>query len=313
MKIYNPNLDKKIVEKLESLDQLYFQFDKPIAFKGSLTIYPIIVSDYNEFVISSSCFSLNKNECIEGLKTTNLGYLIYKMSNVDGDELHNKDVSMWSQYFIKSCELIFHINYGVKCKKCGKVYNYIDFLKLISQKDGDKCACECGNDSDFDVNIKYQINKETKKHELIINDEILTTSDFDLLRQIVMYQNFPDYKDDSWVDPEIKKDHDRELKIRSGKNGMPTATLEKKIVGVCAKSPYKIEEIYNMKIKKFIILLETINDAMNYYSTRIGLMTGMVSMKEPVEHWLYKSEKSMYGSAVTSDDYQSKIKSANGG
>ena len=129
MKIYNPNLDKKIVEKLESLDQLYFQFDKPIAFKGSLTIYPIIVSDYNEFVVSSSCFSLNKNECIEGLKTTNLGYLIYKMSNVDGDELHNKDVSMWSQYFIKSCELIFHINYGVKCKKCGKVYNYIDFLK----------------------------------------------------------------------------------------------------------------------------------------------------------------------------------------
>ena len=90
------------IEKLESLDQLHFQFDKPIAFKGSLIIYPIIVSDYNEFVVSSSCFSLNKNECIEGLKTTNLGYLIYKMSNVDGDELHNKDVSMWSQYFIKS-------------------------------------------------------------------------------------------------------------------------------------------------------------------------------------------------------------------
>ena len=68
-----------------------------------------------------------------------------------------------------------------------------------------------------------------------------------------------------------------------------------------------------MTIRKFIILLETIDDAMNYECTRIGLMTGMVSMKEPVEHWLYKSEKSMYGSAVTSDDYQSKIKSANGG
>ena len=75
----------------------------------------------------------------------------------------------------------------------------------------------------------------------------------------------------------------------------------------------KIEEIYNMTIRKFLMLLSAIDDAMNYECTRIGLMTGMVSMKEPVEHWLYKSEKSMYGSAVTSDDYQSKIKSANGG
>ena len=69
MKIYNPNLDKKIVEKLESLDQLYFQFDKPIAFKGSLTIYPIIVSDYNEFVVSSSCFFLNSKRNKRDFKT----------------------------------------------------------------------------------------------------------------------------------------------------------------------------------------------------------------------------------------------------
>ena len=60
MKIYNPNLDKKIVEKLESLDQLYFQFDKPIAFKGSLTIYPIIVSDIMNLLYRLLVFLLTK-------------------------------------------------------------------------------------------------------------------------------------------------------------------------------------------------------------------------------------------------------------
>ena len=59
-----------------------------------------------------------------------------------------------------------------------------------------------------------------------------------------------------------------------------------------------------MTIRKFLMLLSAIDDAMNYECTRIGLMTGMVSMKEPVEHWIYKKESDdLYGGeAVSLDD-----------
>ena len=40
-------------------------------------------------------------------------------------------------------------------------------------------------------------------------------------------------------------------------------------------------------------------------------MTGMVSMKEPIEHWIYKKESDdLYGDAVTLDDLQKEISSA---
>ena len=50
---------------------------------------------------------------------------------------------------------------------------------------------------------------------------------------------------------------------------------------------------------------------MNYECTRIGLMTGMVSTKEPIEHWVYKKESDdLYGDGITVDSMQAKISSA---
>ena len=90
------------------------------------------------------------------------------------------------------------------------------------------------------------------------------------------------------------------------------ASLEQKIICVCAKSPYKIEEIYDMSIRKFTMLISTINDAMEYQITRTGLMSGMVSLKDgkEIDHWIYKKKKSLYDSAVDAQDFTSKI---NGG
>ena len=62
-------------------------------------------------------------------------------------------------------------------------------------------------------------------------------------------------------------------------------------------------------MRKFLILLSAIDDAMNYECTRIGLMTGMVSMKEPVEHWIYKKETDLYGpsESITLDQMKEKL------
>ena len=304
MKIYNPNLPKEIVNELYRLNEQYFQFDKPIPFKEGLTLYPVNIQHYDEFLAASECLTLNRMECIEGIGTSNLGYLLLKMN----DKSKPEEASKYSQYLIRMCELVFHIQYGVRCGKCGKIYNYYDFLsKALDKEHIFHCDCykgEDGEEDEFDINIKYQTNKETNQKELLVNGITITVKEFDLLRQIIMYQNLPDYKDDSFVDPILREDQRKKQELLAQKNKTGTATLERKIVCVAAKSNYKIEEIYNMTIRKFLMLLSAIDDAMNYECTRIGLMTGMVSMKEPVEHWIYKKESDdLYGGeAVSLDD-----------
>ena len=195
-----------------------------------------------------------------------------------------------------------------KCAKCGKIYDYQEFLiKALDKEHPFHCECykgEEGEEEDFDINIKYRMNPETKKYEILINGITITSEDFDRLRQIVMYQNLPDFKDDTWVDPDMRADQAEKQRLLAKKNNAGTATLERKIVCVSAKSCYKIEDIYKLTMRKFLILLSAIDDAMNYECTRIGLMTGMVSMKEPVEHWIYKKESDdLYGGeAVSLDD-----------
>lgn len=309
MKIYNPNLPKAIVEELKRLDIQYFQMDKPIPFKEGLTLYPVNVMNHDEFLAASACLTLNKMESAEGIVTSNLGYLLLKI-NQKGDPKKEEEASMYSQYLIKICELCFHLKYGVFCKKCGKIYDYYDFLLKASDKTK-PFHCDCykdGDEDDFDITIKYKLNEETKQRELIVNNIVINNKDFDRLRQIIMYQNLPDYKDDSWVDPEVREDQREKQRLISKKNKIGDATIERKIVCVSAKTCYKIEDLYKLTIRKFLILLSAVDDAMNYECTRIGLMTGMVSMKEPVEHWIYKNEPDdLYGGATDAGEFEKKV------
>ena len=333
MKIYNPNLPQSLIDELNRLNATYFQFDEPIPFKDGLTLYPINVRYHDEFLAASECLTLNKDDVEGNEDKTNLEYLLLKMSgkaeqqDEDGppkgalekaaeEKKAKEEQARISQYFIRICELVFHVKYGIRCAKCGKVYDYQEFLiKALDKEHPFHCECykgEEGEEEDFDINIKYRMNPETKKYEILINGITITSEDFDRLRQIVMYQNLPDFKDDTWVDPDMRADQAEKQRLLAKKNNAGTATLERKIVCVSAKSCYKIEDIYKLTMRKFLILLSAIDDAMNYECTRIGLMTGMVSMKEPVEHWIYKKESDdLYGGeAVSLDDIQENISSA---
>ena len=227
MKIYNPNLPQSLVDELNRLNATYFQFDEPIPFKDGLILYPINVRYHDEFLAASECLTLNKDDVEGNEEKTNLEYLLLKMSgkaekqDEDGppkgalekaaeEKKAKEEQARISQYFIRICELVFHVKYGIRCAKCGKVYDYQEFLiKALDKEHPFHCECykgEEGEEEDFDINIKYRMNPETKKYEILINGITITSEDFDRLRQIVMYQNLPDFKDDTWVDPDMRAD-----------------------------------------------------------------------------------------------------------
>lgn len=298
-----PESEKKILEEVDYFRDKYFTYDLPVPF-NKLTLYPVSIKDYNEFLSSSACLTLNKNDDVAGIRMTNIDYLLSKMQD-------EKEGPMWSLRFTKIIELCLHIKSGLKCPKCGKFMSFEEFyIKYEDESIIDKNSilnCECGGK--YQETIKFKENEKGKK--IFVFDGIeVDNQTFNKLRKYIMYQNLPDYKDDSWVDKAIRDDQAAKNELKS--RGSGTASLERKIIGVCVNTHWKIEEVMNMTIRKFLMVLGMIDDIMNYTITRTGLMSGFASLPkgETVEHWLYKKDEGLYGKAMDMDAYTSQIKNA---
>jgi hypothetical protein len=296
-----PEAEKKILEEVDYFRDKYFTYDLPVPV-GRLTLHPVSIKDYNEFLSSSACLTLNKNDDVAGIRMTNIDYLLSKMQD-------EKEGPMWSLRFTKIIELCFHIKSGLKCPKCGKFMSFEEFyIKYEDESIIDKNSilnCECG--SKYQETIKFKENEKGKKIFVFDGVEV-DNQTFNKLRKYIMYQNLPDYKDDSWVDKAIRDDQAAKNELKS--RGSGTASLERKIIGVCVNTHWKIEEVMNMTIRKFLMVLGMVDDIMNYTITRTGLMSGFASLPkgETVEHWLYKKDEGLYGKAMDMDAYTSQIK-----
>lgn len=304
-----PKNEQKILEEVKFLKDRYFTFDIPVNFDDKIMVYPISVRHYNDFMVANGCLLLNKNDDPVGVPMTHLDYLVYKMQE-------KGDGPLWCWRFSQLCELSFHVKNGLYCDHCGKFLSYDDYVarleKAKEKGDTNFLNCDCGEGAYHEA-IRYKLDEKTKKMSIIIRGVEITYKDFARLRKIILYQNLPDFKDDSWVHPAIRADQAAKAELQAKAHGKPTASLERQIICVCAKSPYKIEEIYDLPMRKFIALLGVVDDALNYEATRIGLATGLASPKGPIEHWVYRKERGLYDTAVDLASFKGQINKANGG
>lgn len=315
-------LKEDIVNKLKVYENEYFRWDKPVPFCG-LFIYPVVLKDYEAFLSCSTCFTLNRKDDPVGLKTSNLGYLHHKMSIKE-----NNEGAMWSYRFQKLCEIIFHIENGLKCKNpdCNKILRYDgpeigdyirqtqEFVQKIENReispDTKRPTLQCPHCGGEDFSEMIKIRQDTsKKMELVIDGHVISSQDFDLLRQIVLYQNFPEYSDDSSVDRALREDHDKRMQILQQNQGDLRATLEKKVVCLSVATSYPLEYIYGMTMRKFTMALGTADDLINYKIMKTATMSGFVKLEkgQTIEHWIYKKEKDEYGYLQDVDDVKSRV------
>ena len=238
LKIYNPDLKKELVDELMMLDRDYFQLDKPVPFIKGLTLYPVNVKYYDEFLACTACLTLNRLEDSEGIMLNNIGYLIKKMTEqgIQG--------AVWAAQFSRLCELIFNITNGIRCTKCGKVHSHSSIMALTEEQRKD-FHCDCGS-QDFEGVIRCRNNPETKKPEIIVMGIPITSKDFDRLRQIVMYQNLPDFKDDSWVDPDVKEDQRANKNCSQRKTKVEMLLLKERLFAFLRKHHTKFKNCMNL-------------------------------------------------------------------
>ncbi len=294
----------EIAAELQGYEIQYFRQDLPVPFCG-LKIYPALVKEYEAFANCSSCLTLNKNTTLDGLRMSNLDFLISKTVGEDNE------ASMWAMRLQHLFEIVFHIENGIKCVNCGHVipYNSQEFREYAIQvqknlsegKDPEPPACsQCGGheEKQFIEMIKVRKPEGSKHYELLVDGKVITSEDFDRFRQIVLFQNYPDYRDDSWVDPALKADYEAKMELERKNNDLH-ATIEKKVVCLHITTSNKIDEIWNMSIRHFTMALTAVDDLINYKIIKSASMSGFVSFPKgyTIEHWIYKPEKDMYGNA----------------
>lgn len=293
---------KKIADEINAYESQYFKEDLPIPFCGHLKLYPATVHDYEAFSFCSQCLTLDKNQDPLGIRMSQLEYL-YSKTQIPGEE-----GAAWSYKIQKLFEIIFHIKNGIKCKKCGRVIEYgseefRSYIAKIQEAQQNQqeipplvCPAEGCGGQEFIEMMKFIEDPKTKKHVLCVDGQIISKEDYDRLRYLVLFQNFPDYRDDSWVDPLLKKDYEEKMRLERQNNDVH-ATLEKKIVCLAITTSFKFEEIYNMTIRKFTMALTTVDDLINYKIMKTAAMSGFVQWPKdkPIEHWIYKPDKDMYG------------------
>ena len=190
-----------------------------------------------------------------------------------------KDAIFQDKQIIKMGYLEF-IKYACRNDELAQKYNmpllpfYYDFIIGILQ-------LTCGED----VEIKYN----TSTLDFSINDFLITDEVFDDLRKIIIIQNDIDFDVDEFMNIDTVKALEKAREFEAKKN-KEKADIEDYIDSIIIGLKVTEEYVSNLTIRKFWRYIKRINKHEEYEACRSGQMSGMVTFKEPIQHWMTSIE-----------------------
>ena len=190
-----------------------------------------------------------------------------------------KDAIFQDKQIIKMGYLEF-IKYACRNEELAQKYNmpllpfYYDFIIGVLQ-------LTCGED----VEIKYN----TSTLDFSINDFLVTDEVFDDLRKIIIIQNDIDFDIDEFMNIDTVKALEKAREFEAKKN-KEKADIEDYIDSIIIGLKVTEDYVSNLTIRKFWRYIKRINKHEEYEACRSGQMSGMVTFKEPIQHWMTSIE-----------------------
>ena len=190
-----------------------------------------------------------------------------------------KDAIFQDKQIIKMGYLEF-IKYACRNDELAQKYNipllpfYYDFIIGVLQ-------LTCGED----VEIKYN----TSTLDFSINDFLVTDEVFDDLRKIIIIQNDIDFDVDEFMNIDTVKALEKAREFEAKKN-KEKADIEDYIDSIIIGLKVTEDYVSNLTIRKFWRYIKRINKHEEYEACRSGQMSGMVTFKEPIQHWMTSIE-----------------------
>ncbi len=251
----------------------YTTFDSPIPYK-SLLIYPATMRDYFEFMASSPVLLMD----------------IYSVPDP-------KILSM------KYLEYLFHIKeYDEETKK--DYYPYLNplyfLLKLVLRiEDGDE-------------DNKIEFFQPDGMPTIRIGKDVFDKNDFEVIREIIIEQNLlnpPNHKIDKKLRDSMAEA--RTLKAKMGES--KTCSIEDQMTALMTETSLRMEDIYNMTIRRFSKALERVDNTLHYKVYLSASMSGMVTFKDKsfIKHWLVDLQRDELDELVAYNSIENTVTKGN--
>lgn len=334
----------QVLELMKFYEQKYFTHDDPVPFKKHLKIYPVKVKEYYDFYFNIMCFKMNKNEDPMGVTMSHLGYLLYKLKDEKtGNQTHNQLINLIEMIFhiknglkcpkcgnlisfediSKEIEIINKIEDKSTREFITRQYlEDVSFCRECTEEESDNSKenkdkitnqnmfnLETIDDKKNKYPVRYEVIDYSDKPDnkkLFIDGVEINSNDYDLLRNIVLYYNIPDY-DDEYINPELKAELEEVARLKNPNNVQPS--LEKQESCIVSTGVYTYETIKDITIRKMVILLRTIDARLHYFAYRQGELSGMVKFKGELTHWIYGDDKkNKFDDIMTMDALKDKLK-----
>lgn len=139
----------------------------------------------------------------------------------------------------------------------------------------------CGDDA--------KITYNSDNLDFFINGVLITNEIFDDLRKIIIIQNDVDFKVDEFMNMDTLKALEKTLEFEAKKNKQQADIedyIDSLVIGLKVTEDY----ISELTIRKFWRYINRINKHEDYIACRSGEMSGMVTFKEPIQHWMTSME-----------------------
>ena len=232
---------------------------KPIEFKG-ITLYPVFYRDINVF--SAAIYSLLYDPLRHSLPISTLPRLYFLTDCInhqnDGEYVnaHPDLINLWTQ-------LTVLLSLVLKEQK----FNFVDV----------------GNGRWALVVYKQVTDTETQ--EIIIR-----AKDFEKMRKIILHQNAVDY-DDTFVHEDIRQWIEEQEKTEEQKRVTIEDYREVYAFGTNMRESWNLENFYPMPLRHFYRGVDKILARENYNIQMTASMSGLVSFKGEITHWMTANKK----------------------
>ena len=166
---------------------------------------------------------------------------------------------------------------------------------------------------DFSEDIKFYVNDKDKAF-FKIKDIEYDAGDFDKISSIILKQNCISPIDET-IQKEIRDELERAKKYKMQQNHRKICSLEEQMICVLISTPLKMEDIYNLTIRKFEKILQRADAKLHYQIYLSASMSGMVKFENEnfIKHWMNDlSDNDEYSDVkVDMEDMRNKIERVN--
>lgn len=188
--------------------------------------------------------------------------------------------SIFTEKTILKMEYLDFLKYARKNNELAEKYEmkelvvYFDFLLYLLKM-------TCGENS------KVEFNENTL--DIFINDELITNEIFNDLRRIIIIQNGINFDPDEFISLDVIRALEKAQEFEDQKSN-EHADIEDYIDSVVIALKMSEEEVSNLSIRKFWRYVKRISKHEEYVSYSIGRLSGFVTFKKPLSHWMTSIE-----------------------